>query len=446
MILITNGKVITRDGEHPFYERGAVLVDGRYIKAIGPGDMLEKAYPHAQRVDAKGGVIMPAFINVHSHIYSALARGLSIKGFDPTNFYEILDGQWWAMDRNLTLEGTRASAYTTIIDGIKTGCTTIFDHHASYKAITGSLFEIEKVAKELGIRACLCYEVSERDGEKKCDEAIEENASFIDHCRRNPDPMIAAMFGGHALFTISDKTFEKMQKANNGRTGYHIHVSEGLNDVYDSALNYGTRPVNRLLNNGILGESTMLGHCIHVNSGEMDILRDTGTMVCNNAESNMGNAVGCSPIRQMMEKGILVGMGTDSYTFDMLEALKVSLIIQRHNACMPNVAWGEVTQMLFENNAKIAARYFPDRLGKLKAGYAADIIVMDYKPFSPFSDRNIDGHMIFGMTGRQCEFTMCAGRILMQDRKLVGIDEEAINAHTMEESIKLWKALDSYNG
>ena len=446
MILITNGKVITRDPARPYLADGAVLVDGRYIRAIGPRAELEKAYTNAQRVDAKGGVIMPAFINVHSHIYSALARGLSIKGFNPTNFYEILDGMWWAIDRNLTLEGTRASAYTTIIDGIKTGCTTIFDHHASYKAISGSLFEIEKVAKALGVRACLCYEVSERDGEKKCDEAIEENANFITHCEQNPDPMIAAMFGGHALFTISDKTFEKMQKANHGRTGYHIHVSEGLNDVYDSALNYGTRSVNRLLNNGILGEKTMLGHCIHVNSGEMDILRDTKTMVCNNAESNMGNAVGCSPIRQMMAKDILVGMGTDSYTFDMLEALKVSLIIQRHNACMPNVAWGEVTKMLFENNAKIASKYFPDKLGKLKEGYTADIIVMDYKPFSPFSDDNIDGHMIFGMTGRQCEFTMCAGRILMQDRKLVGIDEEAIHAHTMEESIKLWKALDSYNG
>ena len=214
MILITNGTVITRDQERPFFPDGAVLVDGRLIKAIGPRQELEAAYPEAERVDAHRGVIMPAFINVHSHIYSALARGLSIKGFNPTNFYEILDGQWWAMDRNLTLEGTRTSAYTTIIDGIKTGCTTIFDHHASYKAITGSLFEIEKVARELGIRACLCYEVSERDGEKKCDEAIEENASFITHCEKDPDPMIAAMFGGHALFTISDKTFEKMQKAN----------------------------------------------------------------------------------------------------------------------------------------------------------------------------------------------------------------------------------------
>lgn len=444
MILIGNGKVITRDKARPYLEKGAVLVEGRNILQIGDCAALQAAYPQARFVDAKGGVIMPAFINVHSHIYSALARGLSIKGYNPTNFYEILDGQWWAMDRQLTLAGTRASAYATIIDGIKTGCTTIFDHHASYKEITGSLFEIEKAVKELGIRACLCYEVSQRDGEKKCDEAIEENANFITHCEKEQDPMVKAMFGGHALFTIDDKTFEKMAAANNGRTGYHIHVSEGLNDVYDSALRYGTRSVNRLLNNGILGERTMLGHCIHLNNGEMDILRDTGTMVCNNAESNMGNAVGCAPIRQMMEKDILVGMGTDSYTFDMLEALKVSLIIQRHNACMPNVAWGEVTKMLFENNAKICARYFPDTLGVLKPGASADIIIMDYKNFTPFSGANVDGHMIFGMTGRQCEFTMCAGKILMEDRKLVGIDEEAVNAHIMEEGVKLWKALDSY--
>lgn len=444
MILIGNGKVITRDKARPYLEKGAVLVDGRNILQIGDNEALKAAYPEARFVDARGGVIMPAFINVHSHIYSALARGLSIKGYNPTNFYEILEGMWWAIDRNLTLAGTRASAYATIIDGIKTGCTTIFDHHASYKAITGSLFEIEKVVKELGIRACLCYEVSQRDGEKKCDEAIEENANFITHCEKEQDPMVKAMFGGHALFTIDDKTFEKMQAANNGRTGYHIHVSEGLNDVYDSGLRYGTRSVNRLLNNGILGERTMLGHCIHLNSGEIDILRDTGTMVCNNAESNMGNAVGCAPIRQMMEKGVLVGMGTDSYTFDMLEALKVSLLIQRHTACMPNVAWGEVTRMLFENNARICARYFLDQLGVLKPGAAADIIIMDYKDFTPFSGNNVDGHMIFGMTGRQCEFTMCAGRILMENRQLVGIDEEAVNARVKEESVRLWKSLDSY--
>lgn len=443
MILLANGKVITRDPEGIGYlPDGGVVTDGGKIVEVGTTADLKAKYPQAEFVDARGGVIMPGLINAHTHIYSALARGLSIDGYNPTSFYEVLDGQWWYIDRNLDLEATKASAQALVIDSIKQGVTTIFDHHASFCEVPGSLMRIAEVTREFGMRACLCYEVSDRDGEEKCDLAIRENGDFIRHCAREKNPMISAMFGGHALFTISDRTFEKMVKENNGMTGFHIHVSEGMNDVYDTAYNYGTRSVNRLLNNGILGPKTMLGHCIHVNPAEMDIIRETGTMVCNNPESNMGNAVGCAPVLQMIKKGITVGLGTDSYTFDMLESLKVALIIQRHNACMPNVAWCEVTDMLFKNNRKIAAKYFDAPLGILKPGAAADVIVMDYKCFTPFSDANIDGHMIFGMTGRQCETTMCNGKLLMKDRQLIGIDEEAMNARTMEASKKLWSRLN----
>ncbi len=442
MILIANGKVITRDPQNPYFENGGVAVEGTKIKEVGETKALREKYPDAEFVDAKGGVIMPAFINAHSHIYSALARGLSINGHNPTNFFEVLDGMWWKLDRNLTLEDTRRSAYTTYIDSIKTGCTTVFDHHASYCEIEGSLFAIEEVAKELGIRTCLCYEVSDRDGKEKCDAAIKENTDFIRHAAKENDPLVKAMFGMHALFTISDATMEKCVEANNGMTGFHIHVSEGMNDVYDTLRNYGTRPVNRLLNMGILGEKTLLGHCIHVAPSEMDIIKETNTMLVNNPQSNMGNAVGCSPVLEFFKKGLLVGLGTDAYTFDMTESLKNVLTIQRHNACLPNVGWGEATTMLFENNAKIAARYFNDPLGVLKAGAAADVIVMDYKPFTPFGAENIDGHIIFGMAGRQCETTMCAGKILMKDRELVGIDEEAVNAKTLEVSRALWKRVN----
>ena len=238
MNLLTNGRVITRDeGGKGYYEKGAVAYEGTKIVEVGEEAALRAKYPQAEIIDAKGGVIMPAFINAHTHIYSALARGLSIVGNNPTNFYEVLDGTWWAMDRKLTLEGSRASADALYIDCIKQGVTTIFDHHAAYCEIPGSLFQIGESAKKFGIRSCLCYEVSDRDGEEKCLQAIKENADWITYCEQQKDPMLAAMFGGHALFTISDKTFDRMVEANNGRTGYHIHVSEGMNDVYDSLQN-----------------------------------------------------------------------------------------------------------------------------------------------------------------------------------------------------------------
>ena len=443
MQIITNGRLITRDPAAPYFEKGAVVYEGTKIVAVGEEAKLRAQYPDAKVIDAKGGVIMPALINAHTHIYSALARGLSIVGNNPTNFYEVLDGTWWAIDRKLTLAGTKASADALYIDCIKQGVTTIFDHHASYCEIPGSLFTIADSARQFGVRSCLCYEVSYRDGEEKCLQGIQENADFITYCEKEQDPMLKAMFGGHALFTISDKTFERMVEANNGRTGFHIHVSEGMNDVYDSLQNYGRRPVQRLQDHGILGEKTILGHCIHVNSAEIDIIKQTNTMVVNNPESNMGNAVGICPVLALYKNGILLGMGTDAYTNDMLESLKVALCSQRSNACLPNVGWCEVTDMLFKNNAKIGARYFPDELGVLKPGAAADIIVMDYKPFTPFSDANIDGHMIFGMTGRQCQTTIGNGKLLMLDRELVGVDEEAVNAHILEEAKKLWGGLNN---
>ena len=442
MLIIGNGRLITRDAEHPYFERGAVVCDGGTIVAAGDEAALRAQYPDAEYLDSRGGVIMPGLINAHTHIYSGLARGLSIKGNAPTNFLEVLEGTWWNIDRHLDLESTRASAYCTVVDSLKMGVTTIFDHHAGYGAIRGSLAAIADVTRKLGIRACLCYEVSDRDGEAKCLDAIEENAEFIKWAGAENSEMIKAMFGGHALFTISDKTFERMVKANDGMTGYHIHVSEGMNDVYDSLQNYGRRPVQRLQDHGILGPKTILGHCIHVNTAEMDIIQATDTMCVNNPESNMGNAVGCSPILQLYKKGILVGLGTDAYTNDMLESIKVALTIQRHNACMPNVGWCEVTDMLFKNNAKMAARTGFPTLGVLRPGAAADVIVMDYKPFTPFSDANIDGHMLFGMTGRQCQTTMINGKILMKDRVLTEIDEEAVNAHILESAKRLWGQLN----
>ena len=442
MLLIGNGYVITRDPSKPFLKDGAVAVEGTSIQEVGNLKELQARYSDAEFVDARGGVIMPGLINAHTHIYSGLARGLAIEGNNPTNFLEVLDGTWWAIDRKLDLDGTRASAYATILDCIRDGVTTIFDHHASFGEIPGSLFAIKDVAKELGMRACLCYEVSERDGEEKTAQSIQENADFAAWAQKENDDMIKAMFGGHALFTISDRTFEKMVEANNGMTGFHIHVAEGMNDVYDSLRNYGCRPVNRLLYNGILGEKTLLGHCIHVSPAEMDIIKETKTMVVNNPESNMGNAVGCSPVLQMMQKGITVGMGTDAYTHDMMESLKVFLIIQRHQAALPNVAWGEDMTMLFSNNRIIAEKYFGRSLGILKKGAAADIIVMDYKPFTPFSDENIDGHMLFGMMGKNCRTTIINGKVLYKDHEFVGIDEEKINAWTLEQSKKLWGALN----
>ena len=442
MLIIGNGRMITRNPECPFIENGAVAIQDNTIQMVGTLEEVKKTYPDAEFIDAKGGVIMPAFINTHEHIYSAMARGLSINGYNPQGFLDILDGMWWTIDRHLTLEQTRQSALATYLDSIKNGVTTVFDHHASFGQISDSLFAIESAANELGIRTCLCYEVSDRDGKEKAKASVMENANFIRHALADDSDMIAGMMGMHASFTISDETMELCAANKPAEVGYHIHVAEGIEDLHACLRDHGKRIIDRLMDCGILGEKTLAAHCIYINKHEMELLRDTNTMVVHNPESNMGNACGCPPTMEILHTGVLTGLGTDGYTHDMLESYKVANVLHKHHLCNANAAWAEVPEMLFTNNAKIANRYFKKKLGVLEKGAAADVIVTDYIPLTPMDASNINSHILFGMTGRSVVTTVCNGKVLMKDSVLVGIDEEKILADCRQEARNLAKSIN----
>ncbi len=441
MLLIGNGRLITRD--HGLYiENGAVAIDGNVITDVGETAALRRQYPQAEWIDANGGVIMPGLINTHNHIYSAFARGLSIKGYDPHDFNDILEGMWWKIDRLLTKENDSLSAQAVYIDSIKNGVTTVFDHHASYLDIPGSLDTIADAAKQLGVRTSLCYEVSDRDGEAKMTEAVLENERMIRRADADESDMLKGMMGLHAAFTLSDKTLALCRAHTPESTGAHIHVAEGPGDQIDSLKKYGKRIVERLFENGILGDKTLAIHCVHVSPAEMALLRETDTMVVHNPESNMGNAIGCGPVIRLFAEGILLGLGTDGYTNDMLESYKVGNIIHKHNLCDPTVAWGEIPAMLFENNPRIAGRYFRRPLGVLSPGAYADVIVTDYDPLTPMDAGNVNGHILFGMNGRSVVTTVCNGKVLMKDRKVLVADEKVVMQECRRSAAKLWKSIN----
>ncbi|WP_455010540.1 putative aminohydrolase SsnA [Oribacterium sinus] len=442
MFLIGNGRLFTRDEKNSFFENGAVVWEDNTIVEVGDFETLKKKYADAEFIDAKGGVIHPAFINTHEHIYSALARGLSIKGYAPNGFLEILDGLWWTIDRNLDNDLTKLSAEATYLECIKNGVTTIFDHHASFGEISGSLFAIEEAARDFGVRSVLCYEISDRDGKEKAHAAIKENVDFAKHALSLKDDFIKGMMGMHASFTISDETMELCRKEKPKEIGYHIHVAEDILDLHRCLKEHGKRIVDRLYDWDVLGEKTLLAHCIYVNPHEMDLIRDTNTMVVHNPESNMGNACGCPPTMEIVHKGILTGLGTDGYTHDMIESWKVANILHKHHLVDPGAAWAEVPEMLFQGNARIANRYFEKKLGVLEKGAAADIIITDYIPPTPMNAGNLNGHMLFGMNGRSVVTTVGNGKILMKNRELQGIDEERCLAKIREGAARLEKKIN----
>ncbi|MCL2066860.1 MAG: putative aminohydrolase SsnA [Treponema sp.] len=442
MLLIGNGKIITRDNACPFLENGAIVINENLIKEVGDSQALCKKYPKAEFIDAKGKIVMPGFINTHMHYYSTFARGINLGGKPATTFGEVLSGLWWRLDKKLTLEDVYYSCAAPMIDQIRSGVTSVIDHHASPFAAAGSLFKIAEAAKLFGIRSNLCYEVSDRDGEQIADEGIKENFNFAKYCREQKDDMITSLFGMHAQMTISDKTLKKcVEAADLAGIGFHIHAAEGIEDVIDSISKYGMRVIERLYKHGILSKKSIAVHCIHITEEELYLLKESGVAVVHNPQSNMANAVGVSPVLEMIKKGVLVGMGTDGYAADVLESYKTAAILHKHARALPSVAWGEPPAMLFENNKKIMERLIRGKLGVIAKDHYADIVIADYSGPTEVNAETINSHILFGISGRHVNTTIINGKIVMRDRALINIDEEELLAKSREHAKKLWERI-----
>jgi putative selenium metabolism protein SsnA len=439
-LLIENGTVLTLGKASKVLPGHSVLIKDGLIAKVASKKAIKNF--QGKRIDATGKVVLPGFINAHTHFYSSFARGLT-KAKPSKNFNEVLKNFWWRLDSALTTEDCYYSALITLLGSIRHGTTTLIDHHASPQAVIGSLGAIERAVRKTGLRACLCYELSDRDGAGIAKESLAENARFIQRCQHQNDTRVKALFGLHASFTISDATMEKAAALGlELRTGFHIHVAEAQGDQDWSLRHCGKRVVERLKKFEILGPRSIAAHCIHVNRREMDLLAKTQTAVVHNPQSNMNNAVGTANVIELMKRGALVGLGTDAMTTNLLEELRVALWGQHLRAGNPSVGFGEVTSALCANNPKIAGRIFGLRFGEICEGAAGDIAIFDYDPPTPLDDTNLFGHLVFGISQAAVDTTVVGGRVLMENKKLkLKIDVERTNARARELARNLWKRM-----
>lgn len=440
-MIVGNGPIITNNPAEPFVEDGAVLIRDDTVSAVGTFAALRALHPDEEYVDVAGRLILPGMINAHTHAYSAYARGMAVH--QPTrDFQEILENLWWRLDRLLTLEDVELNAGTTFVECIRNGVTTVFDHHSSPGAVSGSLQTMAGVARELGIRASLCYETSDRDGEGVLAEALAENVAFMKEANSGDQDLLRGLFGLHASFTLSQESLEQACAAKEGvEGGFHVHVAEGPGDEVDSERKYGKRIVERFADLGMLGPSSIAAHCIHTDSAEIEILRDTATNVVHNPHSNMGNAVGVAPVVDMLNRGVRVGLGTDAYTADMFASAQVAKILQSNTLADPTVGFGQAIELAFVGNPAICANFFPKPLGVLQEGAYADLITLAYRPFTPLNSGSAWGHVLFGMSGGQVNDTMVAGRWVMRDREILTLDEARLCARSAERAPAIWAGM-----
>ena len=438
-LLIVNATVITL-GEDPriLSDQALHIADGR-IKALGKGGDLEALYPAAERLNARGQYVLPGGICAHTHFYGAYARGMAIPGPAPHDFPQILKQLWWPLDTALDRESVRASALVCLVDAIKHGTTSLVDHHASPNFIDGSLDVIGDAVDESGLRAVLCYEVTDRDGMDKMRAGIAENLRFM--TKSAAHPRIQSVFGLHASLTLSDESLCACADAIPAEAGFHIHVAEHEADEEDSLRRSALPVVERLDQYGIWRDSSIAAHCVHINAAERDILRERGVWVSHQPRSNMNNGVGAADIDGLLAAGIKLCLGNDGFSNNMWAEWKAAYLLHKVVNRDPRRANGaHIAQMAWQNNARLLERFFSgETIGEIVPGAVADLIFVDYQPFTPLTAGNLPWHLLFGFEASMVTTTICAGRILMRDRELLTLDETEIAAEALALAPGVWE-------
>lgn len=437
-MLITNAKLITWEATNQILDDHAILIENDRIREIDTTKNLISKYPNAEILDAHGQYVMPGNICAHTHFYGAYARGMAIPGPAPKDFPEILQKLWWPLDRSLDAESIQYSVLPCLVDAIRHGTTTLIDHHASPNAIDGSLDIIAEAVEGAGLRAVLCYEVTDRDGESKMKAGIHENVRFI---KRSKGPLLSGTFGLHASLTLSDSSLDLCRQAAPDEVGFHIHTAEHESDEYDSLNRAGLRVIDRLQKHGILGPKTITAHGVHFDAREMQILAGTGTWLSHQPRSNMNNGVGVAPIESMLRAGIKVCLGNDGFSNAMWEEWKAAYLLHKIHHRDPRRMGGyDVVQMAIYNNAALASVFFPAApIGRLIPGAFADIILVDYHPNTPLTAGNLPWHILFGFQQSMVTTTIVAGKVLMKDRELLTLDEKEISVKAREIAPKVWE-------
>jgi putative selenium metabolism protein SsnA len=426
-MLLQDTTVATLDP--PLVERASLRVEGDRIAEREP---LLAARTGEEVVDLSGAVVLPGLVNAHTHLYSALARGMPGPRVPPRNFPEVLERVWWRLDRALDAESVYLSGLVGTIEAALSGTTLLIDHHSSPSFIRGSLGELRRAIEEVGLRSALCYEVTDRNGTEGRDLGLAENEAF----QSVRSPLTRGMIGGHASFTLSPESLDRLRDLGQ-RTGgtLHIHAAEDTIDLLDCRARYGVGLLDRLDGHGLLVARTLLAHCVHLTEAEVAGAHARGCWIAHNPRSNMNNAVGYAPTAALKR----AALGTDGMDGDMLAEARAAYLKMRdagRSDAMP------ATLELLAGGHRLAAALFGLPFGKLDGGAPADLVVLDYAPPTPLRTGNLGGHLLFGVDRSHVRSVMVAGRWVVRDRRATGVHVPAAFARARAAAPEVWRRMD----
>lgn len=429
-ILIKNALILSPNKN--FENKQSILIKEDLIAEISP----EIDESGADKIiDATGKILLPGFINTHTHLSMTLFRGLA----DDLSLDSWLNDHIWPMEANLNGEYCYIGALLGAVELIKSGTTTFSDMY----------FYMEDVARaidEAGIRAVLSYGMIDFGDAEKRENEIKENMALFEACDGMADGRIKVFFGPHSPYTASEDLLIKVrQLADEHGIGIHIHVSETQKEINDSLEEKGLRPFEYLEKIGFLGPDVVAAHSVWLSDEEIEIIKKHGVKVSHNPCSNMKLASGIAPVSKLIDNGICVSIGTDGASsnnnLDLIEELKTASLLQKVSTLDPKVLNSD--ESIAMGTIKGAeALGLDSEIGSIEVGKKADIILIDTNSANMIPDSStLSSNIIYSANGSNVDTTICNGKILMENKKLTVLDEDEIYAKAKQAIKELKEAI-----
>jgi len=421
-LLISGGTVVTMDASRAILDDGAVAVKGDTIVAVGPRSELEARYAAKQTIDARGGLVLPGFINGHTHVPMTLFRGLHDDVTLNDWLYKYI---FPAEAKNVNEEFVRWGTRLAAAEQIRVGVTTFADMYYFEDAVA----EETKAAGMRGVLGETFIDFPAPDNKNQA-EMLAYTEKFLK--KWQGDPLIHAAAAPHSIYTCSQKTLQDSAAL---ARKYHapilIHTSEMKKEWEDSEKANGMSPVQYLDKIGILGPDVVSAHCIFVDAADEKTLAQKQVGCVHNPSSNMMIASGVSPVADMRAAGVAVGLGTDgpagsNNDLDLMEEIDLAAKLAKITKMDPLALNAKaVVEMATIDGAR--ALHMDKEIGSLETGKKADVILIGLDEPNAVPMYDIYAQVAYALKGSDVQTVVIGGRTVMRDRKLLTVNEvEAI--------------------
>jgi len=420
-LIVSGGIVVTMDSARAIHQDGSVAVRGDSIVAVGPSAEIEARYQGAQVIDARGHLVLPGFINGHTHVPMTLFRGLHDDVTLNDWLYKYI---FPAEAKNVNEEFVRWGTRLAAAEQIRAGVTTFADMYYFEDAIA----EETKAAGMRGVLGETFIDFPAPDNKSEA-EMLAYTDRFLK--RWQGDPLIHAAPAPHSIYTCSKKT---LQDAAALARKYHapilIHVAEMKKEWEDSEKTNGMSPVQYLDKIGVLGPDIVAAHCIFVDEADRKLLAQRGVGCVHNPSSNMMIASGVSPVPELRAAGVAVGLGTDgpagsNNDLDLMEEIDLAAKLAKISKMDPLALNAKsVVEMATIDGAR--ALHMEKEIGSLEAGKKADLVLISLNEPNAVPMYEIYAQIAYSLKGSDVETVIIGGRIVMQDHLLLTVDERKV--------------------